>query len=764
MPARAKRVICLHMLGAISHVDTFDYKPTLERMHGQDLPPSVRETQRLSTMSGGQSAFPIVGPLRPFKQRGESGAWVSDFLPYTGAIADELCFVKSLHTEHVNHDPASKFLHTGFQLAGRPSAGAWVSYALGSDNRDLPNFVVMNSGVSQGVPQDAAIWGPGFLPSHHQGVEFRAADDPVLYVNNPAGIDSSDRRAMLDSLAKLATLQHAESNDPEILSRVSQYEMAYRMQSSVPEVADISDEPEAVLEMYGPDVQKPGTFARNCLIARRLAERGVKYQTLFHLGWDLHLAIKQNFPLRCGEIDRPAAALVMDLKQRGLLDDTLVMFGSEFGRTPFAQGPDRQPARRPRSSRRLFHLVVRRRRRQSRLHARRDRRVQLQHRQRPRAHPRLERDVAAHSGARSRAPDVPLPGPRLPTDRRPWQGRARDPGVTTVTVDARVRFFPRADFTSSRCTCRSASSSPPSCSIGSRAGRATRRSRSAAPLLWGAAAISAVLTAVLGYLHFAEGGFTGPSAEAHGLWGTVTAVAARRRLVARARAGRARGRRAARGRYRDARARVDHGPLRRQPHARHDVLCSEYAPSFLRSLIGAAPRRPPVTSVAAADPYLDVVQPLLEQRCGTCHNDDKREGGFSVGSYDSTLVGGDTGRAIVPGNLEASELIYRTGLPPDDEAFMPAEGKTPLTAEQVEILRWWVGAGAPHDTTVGAIGAPGDIEPLLAARARARRRCGDGRVRCWQRNGRSRNSSPTCSRRACWCDRYRRATLVSSSA
>jgi hypothetical protein len=338
IPARAKRVICLHMLGAISHVDTFDYKPTLARMHGQDLPQSVRETQRLSTMSGGQSAFPIVGPLRPFKQRGESGAWVSDFLPATAAIADELCFVKTLHTEHVNHDPASKFLHTGFQLAGRPSAGAWVSYALGSDNRDLPNFVVMNSGVSQGVPQDAAIWGPGFLPSHHQGVEFRAADDPVLYVNNPGGIDRSDRRAMLDALAKLAALQHEESNDLEILSRVSQYEMAYRMQASVPEVADIADEPESVLAMYGPDVEKPGTFARNCLIARRLAERGVKYQTLFHLGWDLHLAIKQNFPLRCGEIDRPAAALVMDLKQRGLLDDTLVMFGSEFGRTPFAQG------------------------------------------------------------------------------------------------------------------------------------------------------------------------------------------------------------------------------------------------------------------------------------------------------------------------------------------------------------------------------------------------------------------------------------------
>lgn len=338
VPARAKRVICLHMLGAISHVDTFDYKPTLTRMHGQDIPRSVRETQRLSTMSNGQSAFPIVGPLRPFKQRGDSGAWVSDFLPYTAEVADNLCFVKTLHTEHLNHDPASKFLHTGFQLAGRPSAGAWVSYALGSDNRDLPSFVVMNSGVSQGVPQDAAIWGPGFLPSHHQGVEFRAADDPVLYVNNPAGIERSDRRAMLDSLAKLAALQHAESNDPEILSRVSQYEMAYRMQSSVPEVADISDEPKSVLELYGPDVERPGTFARNCLIARRLAERGVKYQTIFHLGWDLHIGIKPNFPLRCREIDQPSAALVADLKQRGLLDDTLVMFGSEFGRTPFAQG------------------------------------------------------------------------------------------------------------------------------------------------------------------------------------------------------------------------------------------------------------------------------------------------------------------------------------------------------------------------------------------------------------------------------------------
>ena len=337
-PARAKRVICLHMLGAISHVDTFDYKPTLVEMHGQNLPESVRNTQRISTMSNGQSAFPIVGPLRPFEQHGDSGAWVSGFLPHIGAISDDLCFVKTVHTEHINHDPASKFLHTGFQLAGRPSAGAWLSYALGSDNQDLPNYVVMNAGSAGGVPQDSAIWGSGFLPSQHQGVQFRAADDPVLYVNNPEGIDRSDRRDMLDALVKIAGIQHETSGDPEILSRVSQYEMAYRMQESVPEIADISDEPDNILDMYGPHVRTPGTFARNCLIARRLAEKGVKFTTLFALGWDHHLAIRTGFPNLCEQIDQPSAALVTDLKQRGLLEDTLVMFGSEFGRTPYAQG------------------------------------------------------------------------------------------------------------------------------------------------------------------------------------------------------------------------------------------------------------------------------------------------------------------------------------------------------------------------------------------------------------------------------------------
>jgi len=335
---RAKRVIQLPMLGAISHVDTFDYKPMLEKMHGQEMPESVRSKGRLSTMTAGQSSLTILGPLGNFNQRGQSGAWVSDLLPNIATVVDDLCFIKTVYTEHVNHDPASKFLHTGFQLTGRPSAGAWVSYALGSDNQDLPNYIVMNSGINQGVPQDAAIWGAGFLPSHHQGVMFRSGDDPLLYLSNPEGTEARDRRELLDALGKLAGVQHTVSNDPEILSRVSQYEMAYRMQESVPEVADISNEPQHVLDMYGPDVQKPGTFARNCLIARRLAERGVKFITLFGMGWDHHAAITTNLPLRCKDVDQGAAALVKDLKQRGMLDDTLVLFGSEFGRTSFAQG------------------------------------------------------------------------------------------------------------------------------------------------------------------------------------------------------------------------------------------------------------------------------------------------------------------------------------------------------------------------------------------------------------------------------------------
>ncbi len=335
---RAKRVIFIHTLGAISQVDTFDYKPVLAERHGEELPPSVRGTARLSTMVAGQTSYPMVGPLAPFKQYGESGAWVSDLLPYTAEIVDDLCFIKSMYTEHVNHDPASKFLHSGFQLAGRPAEGAWVSYALGSNNKDLPAFVVMQSGNSGGVPNDMAAWGNGFLPSQYQGVEFRAGAEPVPYVSSPPGLPADSRTDMLGLVSSLAQDQYEVSRDPEILSRVSQYEMAYRMQASVPELSDVSDEPQSVLDMYGEDVNTPGTFARNALLARRLIERDVRFVTLFDRGWDAHSSIERQEPAKCRDIDQGTAALVKDLKQRGLLDDTLVVFATEFGRTSFAQG------------------------------------------------------------------------------------------------------------------------------------------------------------------------------------------------------------------------------------------------------------------------------------------------------------------------------------------------------------------------------------------------------------------------------------------
>lgn len=338
VPPTAKRVIYMHMLGAFSHVDTFDYKPMLEKMHGQELPESVRGTKRLSTMVKGQTSFPIIGPLAPFKPGGTSGTMISDLMPFTREIADDICVIRTMNTEHVNHDPASKFLHTGFQIAGRPSAGAWANYALGSNNEDLPTFVVMSSGNSAGVPIDAAAWGAGFMPSHYQGVQFRSGENPVPYVGNPSGLTLRNRRDMLDLVGLLSREQHAVSNDPEILSRVSQYEMAYRMQTSVPEVADISSEPDSVLDLYGPDVREPGTFARNCLLARRLAERDVRFTMVVQLGWDHHNGIARAHPVSCRTVDQPASGLVKDLKQHGLLDDTLVIFGTEFGRTSFAQG------------------------------------------------------------------------------------------------------------------------------------------------------------------------------------------------------------------------------------------------------------------------------------------------------------------------------------------------------------------------------------------------------------------------------------------
>jgi hypothetical protein len=338
-PPRAKRVISIHMLGAVSQVDTFDYKPMLEKMHGQQIPDSVKGKARISAMSANQGSFPLAKPLAPFKQYGQSGAWVSDLMPFTAKIADDLCFVKTFSTEHVNHDPASKFLHTGFQLAGRPSEGVWLNYALGSENENLPAFIVLTSqGTPAGQSHDASAWSSGFLPSLYQGVPFRAGKDPVLYVSNPDGVDMKERRVTLDAVSALAKIQQQMSGDDEIASTISQYEMAYRMQSSIPEVADISNEPDHILDMYGPEVRKAGTFARNCLLARRLAERDVRFISLFQSGWDHHNGLARNHPIDCKAVDQPSAALVTDLKQRGLLKDTLVIWGSEFGRTSFAQG------------------------------------------------------------------------------------------------------------------------------------------------------------------------------------------------------------------------------------------------------------------------------------------------------------------------------------------------------------------------------------------------------------------------------------------
>ena len=338
-PARASRVIYLHMYGAVSHVDTFDYCPKLEEMHGQQIPASVMGEKRVSTMVLGQTAFQLVRNLAAFEQRGQSGAWVSDFFPHIAGIADDLCFIKSMHTDHVNHNPAAQFMQSGFQLAGRPSFGSWIDYGLGTDNNNLPSFIVMNNmGPGQGQNIDSAIFGSGFLPSHHQGVQFLRGSTPVYYVDQPTGLTLPEQKQDIEAINSLAMAQYEQSGDAEILSKISQYEMAFRMQTSVPEAVDISDEPEHILEMYGPDVHNPGSFARQCLLARRLAERNVKFIQLFYNGWDFHFTIAASQPVMAKTADQPIAALVKDLKQRGLLEDTLVVFASEFGRTPYSQG------------------------------------------------------------------------------------------------------------------------------------------------------------------------------------------------------------------------------------------------------------------------------------------------------------------------------------------------------------------------------------------------------------------------------------------
>lgn len=338
---KAKRVIYLFQSGAPSQFELFDYKPMLEKLDGKQLPDSVRGEQRLTGMTSNQRSFPLVGSRFGFKQHGQSGAWVSELLPHTAKIADELCFVKSMYTEAINHDPAITFFQTGSQQPGRPSIGSWLSYGLGSDNNNLPNFCVMLSrgtGHPTGQPLYSRLWGNGFLPSEHQGVQFRSAKDPVLYLNNPDGISKMSRRYLLNHLGKLNQMQYDEIGDPEITSRISQYEMSYRMQASVPEVVDLSDEPESTFELYGPDSRTPGTYAANCILARRLIEKDVKFVQLYHMGWDQHLYLPRAIKGQSKDVDQPSAALVMDLKRRGLLEDTLVIWGGEFGRTSFCQG------------------------------------------------------------------------------------------------------------------------------------------------------------------------------------------------------------------------------------------------------------------------------------------------------------------------------------------------------------------------------------------------------------------------------------------
>ena len=337
----AKRAIYLFMAGAPSQIDTLDYKPKLDEMFDKDLPESIRNGQRLTTMTSGQKRFPLAPSKFKFQQYGANGTWVSELLPHTAKMVDDLAIVRSLHTEAINHDPAITYFTTGHQLPGRASLGAWLSYGLGSLNQNLPTFVVMTpswTGRSQAQALYNRLWGSGFLPSKHAGVSLRRSGDPVLFLSNPSGIDGPLRRRMLDSLKKLNQETAAQIGDPDTQTRIDQYEMAFKMQSSVPELMDISDEPQSVLDMYGPEATKPGTFAASCLLARRMAERDVRFVQIFHRGWDQHGNIAGDLPNQCRDVDQASWALVQDLKQRGMLDDTLVVWGGEFGRTVYCQG------------------------------------------------------------------------------------------------------------------------------------------------------------------------------------------------------------------------------------------------------------------------------------------------------------------------------------------------------------------------------------------------------------------------------------------
>lgn len=340
-PAKAKRVIYLFQSGAPSQMDLFDPKPAMEKHFAEDLPASIRNGQRLTTMTSRQKKFPVAPSIFEFKRHGQSGMWFSELMPHMSKIADKFAMIRSMHTEAINHDPAITFFQTGSQLAGRPSIGSWISYGLGSDNQDLPAYIVLTSfgtGRTNDQPLYDRLWGSGFLPSKHQGVRFRNKGDAVLYLSNPSGVDQPTRRRTLDRLKKLNEERFAKMGDPEIQTRIAQYEMAFRMQTSVPDLLDTSKESKAVLESYGPNVTKPGTYAANCLLARRLAERDVRFIQLFHMGWDHHGGLPKAIKGQCNDTDQPTAALIQDLEQKGLLDDTLIVWGGEFGRTIYSQG------------------------------------------------------------------------------------------------------------------------------------------------------------------------------------------------------------------------------------------------------------------------------------------------------------------------------------------------------------------------------------------------------------------------------------------
>ena len=341
---RAKRVIFLFQAGGPSHLDLLDYKPQMKGRFDEDIPPSIFGTQRITGMVAQQDRFPVMPTMYGFAQYGKSGQWLSDLLPETGKVADEICILRGMHTEAINHDPAITFIQTGSQLPGRPSIGSWVDYGLGSANENLPAFVVLNSLPSNGVPDQgllARLWGAGFLPSQYQGVQFRSGGDAVLHLSNPPGVTREQRRGQLDGLAALNKRLHERVGDPEIETLIAQYEMAFRMQASVPELVDARGEPEHIHALYGEDSKKPGSFAANCLLARRLAERNVRFIQLYHRGWDHHGGLTEKLPALAKDVDRASSALIQDLKQRGMLDETLVIFGGEFGRTPYAQGPSK---------------------------------------------------------------------------------------------------------------------------------------------------------------------------------------------------------------------------------------------------------------------------------------------------------------------------------------------------------------------------------------------------------------------------------------